>query len=565
MKKYFQQFFQPCKYMGLGMKLFISTSIFILALPVYNYSQHFISEWTVQSESGFWELASDFTIADSNNIFLAGNYYGNSTIKRADATHIESNNADSKNSGSIPADSIPAISNANQNMFVARFDQNGNAIWVNHYTAEGYVHISTIKSSGRAVYVAGYFKENLDFGEIKLKANHKGTAFVAKLDFSGKMYWAVQIAGDFVGQKLFVIPQENKNVIIAGSFANSICLKDTIAIANSFGINIFAVLLDSAGGITKSIASAGAGKSILTAAITDKQGNLYLGGSFDNTILIGNKAMQSIGKNDGYIFCFDKGFEPRYSKQIGSIYKDDLQGLAIDNMNNLIAIGGYSEEISTLGIKFPAIIGNMDVFIVKIDPFGNPVWVDGFGSSANDYATGIAASYSGKIFISGSSRGAIKKENFTTTANHAGSNLFIAKYSADGVLKLLDTLGVNRTNFNRKIEIDNEGYLIMSGNFHKTYMDEKGEIPKVNPDNFHLTKLFDCDSQKTIQIPSDTTICGTSISITVDSSFTTYNWNIGSKTNHITIDTTGAYILTVTDKFGCTSNDTIHVVVNQLP
>lgn len=558
MKNYLHEFFQAINHIKLINILLTCTALFIL--PLTCLSQHFVKEWTVQSESELWELVSDFTIADSNAMFLSGNYKGISKI-----ISIDSKTTNPKSSGIKIAATKSTDLREDQNVFIARLNSNGSLEWVQYFAATEYAHISTIKASHDAVYISGYFQKDLDLGEKKLKANNHISAFVAKLDLSGNVMWAKQFSGDFGGQKLFVLPLEKNITLIAGSFTHRICLLDTVNRPNSFGTNVFAALLDSTGTVTKNIISNSPGKSLLNEAVSDKNGNLYLGGSFENYFTMSNQAMQSVGKNDGFIFCFNKAFEPVYTKQIGSIYDDNIQSIVLDNKNNLIATGGYTEEIITLGIKFPAIIGNTDVFVVKFDVFGNPLWSDGFGSKANDYATSVTTNKTGKVFVSGSTRGAIKKGNFNTASNNSGSNLFIAKYTSDGTLRLIDTIGTDRTNFNRKIEIDTEGYLLMSGNFHKTAVDNKGKIPKDNPDNFHLTKLFDCDSQKTIQLPADTSICGTSISITADSSFSIYKWNVGSQTNHIIIDTTGAYILTVTDKFGCTSSDTIHVIINQLP
>jgi hypothetical protein len=558
MNKYFQKSFITIWHVKLVAKFI--TCIVILILPFTCLSQHFIKVWTVQSESEQWELSSDFTIADSNTIYISGNYNGNSKI-----ISIDSKNANPKSSGVKITTTKSTDLKKDQNVFIARLNSKGSLEWVKYFIATGYTHISTIKASNNAIYIAGYFHKDLDLGEKKLRANNHISAFVAKLDLSGTVIWAKQIAGDFNGQKLFVLPFEKNNAIIAGSFTHTICLLDTINRPKSFGTNIFAAILDSCGTVTKNIISISNGKCVLNNVIADKYGNIYFGGSFENYFTISNKSMQSVGKEDGFIYCFNKELEPVYTKQIGSIYDDNIQSIVFDNQNNLIATGGYNEEITTLGIKFPAVIGNTDVFVIKFAEFGNPVWSDGFGSKANDYATSVTTNKSGKIFVSGSTRGAIKKGNFGTVPNNPGSNLFIAKYTSDGALRLIDTIGADRTNFNRKIEIDSEGYLLMSGNFHETTLDNKGKIQKNKPDNFHLTKLFDCDSQKTIQLPADTTICGTSISITADSSFLIYKWNVGSKTNHITVDTTGTYILMITDKFGCTSSDTIHVNINQLP
>lgn len=564
MKKSIQLYFRLFGQLKFTVK-FLLYSV-VLILPLASSAQHFIKQWAVQSESELWGLASDFTIAKDNTIFLAGNYNGNATILSADRKTTNISHSDSRASDLKTADQPNTTDKQSaQGIFVAAMNQEGAVQWVKNFTNIGYAYFSSIKASDEGLCIAGYFQDELQCDGIQLKANHKTTAFVARLDFAGNVLWAKPVSGEFTGQKLFAIPLGNKNTLIAGTFAHTICLPEAITIPNSASSNIFAALLDSTGAFTKTLVSKGTGNHNLNDVIADKHDNFYLAGSFEKSISMGNKSMQSAGKTDGFIFCFTKTFEPVYTKQIGSIYNDDIQGIATDNKNNLIATGGYAGDITSCGIKFPAVNGNTDVFVVKFDAYGNPVWADGFGSKANDYATSVVSNRTGRIYISGSSRGSIRKENFFTTANNTGGSLFIAKYSAEGLIILLDALDANRTNFNRKIEIDDKGYLLLSGNFHKTIPEGKTEELNNNPDNFHLTKLFDCDAQPSIQLPADTILCGTLLDITADSSFAFYNWNTGRNTNHISVDTSGTYILKVTDNFGCISADSMHVEINPLP
>ena len=549
MKKHIQELYHPISYVYSLFGIIFGLGSVIL--PIAGSTQNFIKEWSVQSESDLWDLASDFAIGDSNNIFLAGNFGGKSILKSSDSRKA-------KNGKNKQVE----LQNK-QSIFIAKYSQDGVLDWVRQFKNKGYTYISAINVSGNTIYITGYFEEELDFENIKLNANYKITAFIAELDLKGEIIWAKSIPGEFVGQKIFVVPLKDKKVFLAGTFRRTVSLKDTISIMNNFGTHIFGALLDSNGIIVHNLFSNGNGNSILTDVVADKKSHLFLGGSFDNNISISNKNLKTVGKNDGFIYCLTPEFEPLYTKQIGSIYEDEILGLASDKGNILVS-GFYSESISTLAIKLPQVVGNKDVFVVKLDGFGNTIWADGFGSTANDYPTSIGVNYSSKVFVSGSTRGRIKKEKLKNPSGLAGDKLFIAKYSEDGDLKLIDTLNLNRINFNRKIKIDNEGYLVLSGNFHKE-LNLENKTTKLNSDNFHLTKLFDCDSQKTIQLPDDTIFCGTSISLVADSSFIEYSWNTGYQANQITIDSSGLYILKAKDKFGCISKDSIRVTINKLP
>lgn len=68
----------------------------------------------------------------------------------------------------------------------------------------------------------------------------------------------------------------------------------------------------------------------------------------------------------------------------------------------------------------------------------------------------------------------------------------------------------------------------------------------------------------TISIGPDTTVCG-SYSVDAGNSGSTYMWCNGATTQTTTLVNSGSCIVTVTDANGCSSNDTISVVINQAP
>ncbi|GET20455.1 T9SS type A sorting domain-containing protein [Prolixibacter denitrificans] len=70
----------------------------------------------------------------------------------------------------------------------------------------------------------------------------------------------------------------------------------------------------------------------------------------------------------------------------------------------------------------------------------------------------------------------------------------------------------------------------------------------------------------TVDLGPDIAFCeGSSITITAESGFTSYEWNDVAGTESLTIDTEGTYVLKVTNASGCSASDTIVATVNPLP
>ena len=65
-----------------------------------------------------------------------------------------------------------------------------------------------------------------------------------------------------------------------------------------------------------------------------------------------------------------------------------------------------------------------------------------------------------------------------------------------------------------------------------------------------------------VNLGKDTTICiPQSITLDAGSGFASYNWNNGQTTQSIIVDSTGTYSVQVTNSYGCSNIDSIHVLV----
>jgi hypothetical protein len=69
-----------------------------------------------------------------------------------------------------------------------------------------------------------------------------------------------------------------------------------------------------------------------------------------------------------------------------------------------------------------------------------------------------------------------------------------------------------------------------------------------------------------VNLGKDTSLCGNSLLLTAGVGYTTYNWNNGLSFNPtLLVDSTGRYIVMVTDSNGCSDRDTIMVHIHSLP
>jgi len=172
---------------------------------------------------------------------------------------------------------------------------------------------------------------------------------------------------------------------------------------------------------------------------TDKSGNVYIAGSFGDTIKIGASTLISPLGNDVFLAKFDSNGNPLWAKQSQAPTKTSLAGtgfIATDMFNNVFATGDFEDTVSfgsyTLNMFNTSQGNDRAVFIVKYDSNGNALWAEqSKTSSAADYggsSYSVATDKLGNSFITGYFSDTLSFGSYSLV----GGGAFLVKYSAAG-------------------------------------------------------------------------------------------------------------------------------------
>jgi len=123
-------------------------------------------------------------------------------------------------------------------------------------------------------------------------------------------------------------------------------------------------------------------------------------------------------------------------QQAGSA-QDDL-ALAVTTSADAVYIAGY-----TNGAPGPeGSAGGQDAFVSKYDATGTLLWTRQLGTPANDRALAVSTDLLGNVYIAGYTWG-----SFGYYVNAGGTDQFVAKYDADGVLHWVRQFGTATDDF----------------------------------------------------------------------------------------------------------------------
>ncbi|MBF2050378.1 MAG: DUF4347 domain-containing protein [Elainella sp. C42_A2020_010] len=319
---------------------------------------------------------------------------------------------------SISFGNITLTSSGSDDIFVARFDKAGNVIWAKNFGSSGSDSASRLTADREGnLYLTGSFSNSISFSNTTLTSAGSEDIFVTKLDSTGNVVWAKNFGGSSADFASSTHIDSTGNLYLVGSFSNSISFSNT-TLTSAGSEDIFVTKLDSTGNVVwaKNFGGSGADKAN---TVLDKAGNLYLTGSFSNSISFGSTTLTSTGETDAFVTKLDSTGNVVWAKNFGGISAEVVDRILVDQSGNLFVIGSFSNSIS-FGSTTLTSTGSENTFVTKIDSTGNVVWAKSFGSANYQYARNFSLDRSGNLFLIGNFDG-------LTATSIDYSNLFITK------------------------------------------------------------------------------------------------------------------------------------------
>lgn len=376
-------------------------------------------------------------------------------------------------------------------IFVAKTDSEGNWLWA--FTPSSVTSISQSYAiaidSEENIYIAGYFSGIMVLGEFTLYDTASSDIFVLKLDSLGEVMWAVR-GGSYEFEAAYAIAvDETGNILISGDFNDATQIGDTY-LQSPNTLNIFVAKLNAAGnwlwarqatssiGIQcATISSSPAGDAYIsgrfsgsgsfgsfitsnyngyrtfvakldtngnwqyisdiisqnsinagTSLKADQYGNCYVCGTFNMGIIIGPNALNSAGSSDIYVAKLDPYGQWLWGTRAGGTNVDGAYGLAIQDQNEVVLAGNFS-GIASFGSIDLSTNGTTGVFTARVSAEGTWLWAKQAVATSNVNCNTIALSPSSEILIAGSYSGSMLFGNIELPLASMW-DIFIAKLQA---------------------------------------------------------------------------------------------------------------------------------------
>jgi hypothetical protein len=392
--------------------------------------------------------------------------------------------------------------------FIAKYGTDGNVIWAARISGSGSrVGHGIAVDSGGNVYVTGYYA----FGDITLYSQDETTGtsielanvenydvFIAKYSTDGDLRWAARMCGAGADEGNGIAVDSDGNVYVTGRYTSDILTLysqdettgTSIELTNPGNDNAFIAKYSTVGNVLWAAKMGGSGYEEGNGIAVDSGGNVYVTGSYSSSPLIlynqGESTSSGIeltrdGNAGKFIAKYNTSGNVLWAARMGGSNSDVASGIAVDSGGNVYVTGYYyggtftlynEGESTSTGIELDN-VGDFDAFIAKYSTDGNVRWAARMGGDSTDEGNGIAVDNGGNVYVTGryqSDTFTLYNQGESTSSgieltNGGGYDVFIAKYSRDGVVlwaAKMGGLGYEEVN---GIVVDSGGNVYVTGRY----------------------------------------------------------------------------------------------------
>ena len=435
-------FFARLRVRSLGLRTALTVCVVLLGTVCQAQS----IEWAVSAGGTLGDGTRDFAVDAAGNSYVVGRFSDTATFGPFTLT-----------------------SPGEYDMFVAKYDGDGNVLWVDSagQTEPGGIRGIDIDPAGNS-YITGNFQGTVTFGPFTLtSADDRGT-FLVKYDASGTVLWA-QLGEGQVWDTVYSIGVDAAgNSYVIGHYHGTMTF-GSFTLTSTGEYDIFVVKYDTSGNVLWARSGGGTESESVRGIAVDAAGNSYVTGIFRGTATFGSFTLTSAIDWDLFVVKYDAGGSVLWARSDGGeTSKEYPWSIAVDDAGNSHVTGQYNET-AVFGPFTLTSLGYRNIYVVKYDAGGDVLWARSAGGVNWTKGYAIAVDDAGISYVAGNFERAATFGPFTLTSTGA-FDVFLAQYDGDGNVLWVNSGGGERATFSRGngVGADAAGNSYMMGEFEST-------------------------------------------------------------------------------------------------
>ncbi len=301
-----------------------SQEIFIAKL---NSSGTFI--WAVSAGGAMADIGNAIDVDVNGNVLVTGQFQGSATFGSSTLTSVIN----------------PQTTFSSLDVFTAKYDNNGNFLWVRQgaaeYTDRG---LDIAADANGNIFVCGQFSDTIVFNQVHNNPI-MNAIFLIKYDANGNEVWFRKASGTYsIAYSLAI--NSNQDIYMTGDYQGNLAFygPPNNFLSDTYSKCVYIVKYDNSGNFIWA-QSESSNNYISSRAVTlDPSGNPYIAGEFGCTLneyadIFGQGTFNSIGYQDIFTVKYNSAGQRQWMRNFGGPGNDKAHGILVKTIDVPVIAG----------------------------------------------------------------------------------------------------------------------------------------------------------------------------------------------------------------------------------
>ena len=334
------------------------------------------------------------------------------------------------------ADSLTKVGGGD--IYVAKYDPTGNLIWIKGAGGTNNEIVNSIAIDATGIYIVGNsLSSSISFDTITISGGIGTKVFIAKYNFNGDILWVNLLTFSFAGNLNSITTDAFGGIYVTGYYNDSSFVFAHDTLINSGGFDILILKYDSNGNKIWARSAYGKLNDKGTSIASDATGVYVTGSSYSDSLSFSTDTAFYYNMPVGFAYNiflvkYDVNGNEKWMRKGSGSGSMSVDAIALATDTSGVYVAGYTGSQSLLlGTSGFSQLGGYHTFVGKFNTSGNTMWVHRMNvSAADDAPLAIAADVSG-CYISGKISVLIIFAGDTIQSD-GGDDSFISKYDSGG-------------------------------------------------------------------------------------------------------------------------------------
>ncbi|PLX07949.1 MAG: hypothetical protein C0598_12860 [Marinilabiliales bacterium] len=339
-------------------------------------------------------------------------------------------------------------SEGGKDIFIAKYNSSGEILWVKKAWGAGDDVTAGITTDWDGFpIITGWFQEALHFGDFVVESNGSYDMFVARYNAEGDVIWAKSAGGegDDYGNRLTTNAEHD--VLVAGSFRYTANFGDDNAIISEGNRDIFIANYSNSGNLHWVKKAGGVGEDRAYSIVSDENnGDIYFTGMFNGKANFGDNFIECTSIVGSFVARMDAAGNFLWAKKGIGGANDYARGFGIglDAESHIYSNGTYSGKliyadnvVESSGGQF-----DFDTYTLKMNQSGEVLWLKTGGGYGMDQGRDLFTKSNGLTFTTGFFSGNAAFGDITLEST-GKADVFIVAYNSAGAIEFAEKSGGN--------------------------------------------------------------------------------------------------------------------------